>query len=210
MGSSRRTAGKLDQRRTRAVFRRCQEGERESRVVVEKSVAGADDGLTVAPGIPRNANARGHVVGVNRNAFLDAKRLFGCRVGWSASRKGGLPSDVVAHAVIEREFLIYFPAILREDAEQLIVERSIRLADALVENRGQTQAVRLNGSEARNGERSYLRREAEGTRTQTSEVIHAAVVQRKNLRRRGLQLNKVEVTTELERVRPFRPGQGCP
>ena len=184
------------------VERNCQE-----RVIVEKSVAGADDSFAVAHRIPRQAKARRNVVVVPGNAFDNAERFFSGGVDRGSGGKKRRDFHVVASAIVQGQLWSDSPGILRKEAERQIVERLVGLPDALNVGSGNAQAIGLQ-AQSRRAKRSCLRRvkdwnavrQAKGGGRESAEVDVATKVQLENLLFRGTKLNEVEVAAEFESV----------
>src|SRR5690348_9730509 len=68
-------------------------------VIVEQAESRSYHGLSVALGVPRDAEARSHVVIVPRNSFLNAKRFFRRSVERIQRRKQRRDFHVVTHSV---------------------------------------------------------------------------------------------------------------
>ena len=101
-GERRRTRACLNEGGLSAIERVRQERECRWRMVVEESETGTNHRLTIPPRVPRQANARRDIVGVERQALLHAERLFGRCIQSRGRRKKRIPVHVVAHAVIQR------------------------------------------------------------------------------------------------------------
>src|SRR6267154_5074651 len=120
-------------------------------MVVEEPEASADDGLATAGRIKSEAEARSNVVVVSRNAFDDAESFFSGGVHGGRRREERAKFDVIADAVVEREFAIYLPLVLREKSHRNVIEGLLGISDALDVGGGDDQPVGLQAGGA--GER---------------------------------------------------------
>src|SRR5690242_14024014 len=207
--ASRRAASRGDQLnraaaiRGRGIKRYCQQW-----VIIEQAESRSYHGLSVALGVPRDAEARSHVVVVARNSFLNAKRFFCRSVERIQRRKQRRDFHVVAYSVVESQVPIRAPAVLKKEPDREIIERLVRLADALNISSGNSQTVGLQagGSEELDdltgwqshgvGKRAVRHR---GSR-KTAEIDDAAIIQLEDLRLAGTQLDQVVIPTHLEGV----------
>ena len=174
-------------------------------MVVEHSIGSADDGLAVACGIPRQADARLNIVGVSLNSFLQSEQS----VCWKREALRGLERGrklhVVAQAVVQGDARGDAPGILPERADWNVVERVAGTADALNEISGKPCAIGLYGGEIgkiRQAGRAWVD-EAEARSAKSSEIVDAAVVHGE---RRG-DRKVVHVGAELHVVAADRPGK---
>ena len=110
-------------------------------MVVEESVTHANDGLAVAPWVYGNTDARRDIVGIGGNPFNHTEGLFGNSVDRSARCECRKPLDVVPQAIIDRYIATDLPAILRKNAQRLIVEEAPGLANSLIENGRDAQSI---------------------------------------------------------------------
>ena len=122
------------------------EGDGQQRVIVEESVSCANDGLAVIGDVPGKAEARRNVIRVAREALLHAEPVLksleiccreadaGERIVKRNWRDGVRQFHVVTHTVVEREISPNFPGVLREEGYRAILDRALRIAEALNEH----------------------------------------------------------------------------
>src|SRR5208337_908937 len=121
---------------------------REERVVIEKAIAGADDGLAIARGVPRQTEARGNILVLTRYAFHNAQSFLRSSVDGRSCRKKRSQIGVVTQAVIDRQILGDAPGILGKEPNRDIVKGLIGNANALNIFGGNTGPIRLQASES--------------------------------------------------------------
>ena len=107
------------------------EGDGQQRVIVEDSVAGADQRFLVATHVPSQGEARCYVVLVARDALDHAEGRFGSGIDRRGRREERGQLEVVAHAIVQRQARVDLPAILGEDSKGLVAKRPSGSADAL-------------------------------------------------------------------------------
>src|SRR5882762_5047641 len=112
-------------------------------MVVEEPEASADDGLAAAGRIKSEAEARSNVVVVAGNAFDDPESFFSGGVDRSRGREERTEFDVIADAVIEREFAIHLPLVLREKSHRNIIKGLFGISDALDVGGGNAESIGL-------------------------------------------------------------------
>src|SRR5437867_5227890 len=112
-------------------------------MVIKHAVTCADDGLAVSSRIPRQAEPRGHVVVITRNAFDDSEGFLRSGIHRCGRFEQGTNLYVVAHAVIHGEMTIDSPTVLREEAHGLVIEGIVGGADSLDISGRNSEAVRL-------------------------------------------------------------------
>ncbi len=91
-------------------------------MIVEETVAGADDGLAIAGGIPSESEPRSDILVLARDAFLDAERLFGGGIDGGSRGKERGEIGVITQTVIDRQFSGDAPGILSKETDGNIVE----------------------------------------------------------------------------------------
>ena len=107
------------------------EGHGQQRMIIEDSVAGAEQRFLVATHVPSQGEARRHVILVARDALDHAEGRFGGGIDRRGRWEERGQLEVVAHAVIERQARVDLPAILGEDSKGLVAKRPSGSADAL-------------------------------------------------------------------------------
>src|SRR5258707_9941109 len=100
-------------------------------MVIEQSIAHANDSLAVTAWIPGEAEARRDIVVVAGNSLAEAERFFRRVIHGSGWTKERLNFHVIANPVVQRQLAIDGPGILRDEAQAQIVERLICSADTL-------------------------------------------------------------------------------
>src|ERR1700704_5550988 len=120
-------------------------------MVVEEPETSADDGLAAAGRIKSEAETRSNVVVVARNAFDDAESFFSGGVHGGCRREERAKFDVIADAVVEREFAIYLPLVLREKSHRNVIKGLFGISDALDVGGGHAESIGLQSGGA--GER---------------------------------------------------------
>jgi len=123
--------------------------DRQKRVVVKESVAGADDGFAIALWIPSESDSRRNIVVVARDALDDAELLFGRGVNGGGGRKERADFDVVADAVVHGELAGCAPGILGKEPEGKIVKGSVGRADTLNIGLRDADAIGLRAGDRR-------------------------------------------------------------
>src|ERR1700683_71801 len=170
-------------------------------MVVKEAIACTNYGLAITPRIPGNAYARSNVIRVGWNSLDHAKRFLSSSIDRRARSEGWQPFDIVPNSIVNGELAVHLPTILRKHTQSLVVERAIRLADPLVENRRDTESVCLYRTETRETCESGRQR----TRRERSEIEDAAVIQGENLRFRRTQLYQVRIGAKFDSMRSLRP-----
>src|ERR1700687_1357526 len=173
-------------------------------MVVKEAIAHADNGFSISGRIPRKTEAWGNIVVIAWNAFHNPQGLFRCGVDGGGRREQRCNFHVVTHAVIQSQLAIHAPGILREEAERKVVERLIRVSDALDVGGRNTQAIGLQSGCAGQTCESA----AEAGCGDSPKIDVAAKIQFENLRLCRTQLDQVDVGAKLESVvsPDFRDG----
>src|SRR5205807_3985523 len=96
-------AGKGQLPAGRTVRRVSQKIETQQWVIIEHTVRRANHGLAVAFGIPRQTDARLHIVGVSLNAFLQPQQVVGRKRESLGRLELGRNLYVVAHPKVQSE-----------------------------------------------------------------------------------------------------------
>src|ERR1700688_4609348 len=144
-------------------------------MVVENPVGAAQNRLAVPLRVPRYPKARLEVVSVGLNAFLQSEILISGlgQGGWGL--KFWRNFHVITHAEIQRDPRTDTPGILPENANGNVMERVTGTAQALNKISGKPGAVGLH-----RGKVGKSRREPQSACTERADVVHAAIIHRKN------------------------------
>src|SRR5258708_17996926 len=100
-------------------------------MVVEQTVGRTDYSFAIACRIPGQTEARSVIFVIAGNSLDDTESFFSSRVDRSCRCTGRTDFHVVAQAIVQSEFSVYPQPVLEKDAERLVVERMIRITDAL-------------------------------------------------------------------------------
>src|SRR5229473_397344 len=115
-------------------------------MVVENPEASADDGLTIASGVPGQSNSGTNVLVITRNAFHNAEGLLRGGIHGGCRREERADFHVVAHTVIDGQVRVQHPVVLREKARGDIVEGTVGISDSLDVRGGNSEAIGLKAS----------------------------------------------------------------
>src|SRR5580698_1654741 len=118
-------------------------------MIVEQSIRSADHGLTIAPGIPGQADARLYVVLVGLNSFLQSQQVISAERQPRGSFKLRRNLHVITQAVIQCEIAANVPRVLPEKSDRNVVKRIAGAAQALNEISGKSGAVGLHRGKIR-------------------------------------------------------------
>ena len=118
-------------------------------MVEEDAIRGACDSFAIAVDVPCDSNARLEIQVRGRHTLGESEGLVGCRGECSGRWKAGQELDVVAQTVVHRQPRLDAPGILGEDAEGVVVEREVRIADTLHHVLRNARAIGLDRGQAR-------------------------------------------------------------
>src|ERR1700719_41581 len=163
-------------------------------MVVEHSIRGADNCLSVSPGVPSEAEARLNIVLVGLNSLLQSESLVGRKRQSRRRLELGWEFHVVAHAIVQREGVAHAPRILPEQSQGLIGERVAGTAETLDEIPRHAKPISLHGTE--DGE-------WRSKKVLVAEIIYSAIIHSE----RRLKREIVEVASELGVVPSQCPGE---
>src|SRR5260370_5043449 len=122
------------------------ESRRQQGMVVENPEASADDGLTIASGVPGESNSGTNVLVITRNALHNAEGVLCSGIDGGCGREERADFHVVAHTVVDGQVFVQNPVVLREKANRDIVEGTVGISDALNVGGWNSQAVGLEAS----------------------------------------------------------------